>query len=110
VVEEEKENIECLVVGLPTATAGIRAGAQGELAYYLSRGMFRDRLNLWHGAELRGIPSVYDGCGAAFSLEHALNCVKGGNMEQGHDQMKCPPVHAGLCGRGEEGAVLDEVC
>ncbi|CAM9690339.1 unnamed protein product, partial [Heterosigma akashiwo] len=49
-------------------------GPSKQYGFDLSREMFRNRLNLRHdGQELRGLPSVCDGCGAPFSLEHALN-------------------------------------
>jgi len=51
-----KENI-CLA-GLLTTV-----GPSKQNGFDLSREMFRDRLNLQHGQELQGLPSVCDGCG-----------------------------------------------
>ena len=44
----------------------------------LSREEFRDSLRLRFGLEIDGIPAKCDGCGADFTIAHALNCKVGG--------------------------------
>mmetsp|Transcript_16579 Transcript_16579/g.25574 ORF Transcript_16579/g.25574 Transcript_16579/m.25574 type:complete len:119 (+) Transcript_16579:726-1082(+) len=96
--KEEEENVERLVADLPkrpkralervrkeNMSGWLTVGPSKQYGFDLSREMFRDRLNLRHGQELRGLPSVCDGCGAPFSLEHALNYMKGGVIKLGHD-------------------------
>ena len=49
---------------------------------------FCDSLALWYPRScLRG-PSVCNGCGASFSLCHALDCRKGGLVTQHHNEIR----------------------
>ena len=49
---------------------------------------FRDALALRYRKPLLNVPSGCDGCGAPFSLDHALVCRKGGLIIQRHNEVR----------------------
>ena len=49
---------------------------------------FRDALRLRYGMRPEGMPQKCDGCGAAFSVEHALACKVGGQVSARHNDIK----------------------
>ena len=49
---------------------------------------FRDALALRYRKHLLNVPSGCDGCGAPFSLDHALVCRKGGLIIQRHNEVR----------------------
>jgi hypothetical protein len=53
----------------------------------LSADEFRDNLRLRFGFEPVGLPSHCDGCGAKFTVEHGLQCKKGGLVSVRHDDV-----------------------
>ena len=54
----------------------------------LSAAEFRDALSLCYCRPSLGLPAICDGCGAPFSLEHALDCKKGGLVIQRHNEVR----------------------
>ena len=54
----------------------------------LSAAEFRDALSLRYCRPSLGLPAICDGCGAPFSLEHALDCKKGGLVIQRHNEVR----------------------
>ena len=54
----------------------------------LSATQFRDQLAIRYHQEPVALPSVCDGCGAAFSLQHGLDCMKGGLIKKGHNSVR----------------------
>ena len=54
----------------------------------LSAVEFRDALALRYHRPLLRVPSQCDGCGAPFSLTHALDCRKGGLVTQRHNEIR----------------------
>jgi hypothetical protein len=53
----------------------------------LSREEFQDNLAIRYGLRPRGLPDRCDGCNEPFSVEHGLNCKKGGFVGQRHDDV-----------------------
>ena len=53
----------------------------------LSTTEFRDALARQYNRPLLKLPANCDGCGAATSLEHALDCKKGGLVTQRHNEV-----------------------
>jgi len=54
----------------------------------LSAQEFRDGLALHYKKPLLSLPSVCDGCGASFSIEHALDCHFGGLVSRRHNEVR----------------------
>ena len=54
----------------------------------LSATEFRDALTMRYNRPLLNMPANCDGCGAATSLEHALDCKKGGLVTQSHNEVR----------------------
>ena len=53
----------------------------------LSPQQFRDALSLRYNRSLMLMPPTCDGCGAAFTLSHALDCRKGGLVVRRHNEI-----------------------
>ena len=54
----------------------------------LSAQEFRDGLALRYKKPLLSVPSVCDGCGTQFSIEHALDCRFGGLVSRRHNEVR----------------------
>ena len=54
----------------------------------LSAQEFRDGLALRYRKPLLSLPSVCDGCGALFSIEHSLDCRFGGLVTRRHNEVR----------------------
>ena len=62
---------------MPSAVSGTEPG----------RDEFRDAIRLRYGKTPANLPEKCDGCGAKFTLEHALSCKVGGLVIQRHDEI-----------------------
>ena len=67
---------------LPSTVNGTELGAQE----------WREYLFLRYGIDPPDLPCHCDGCGAAFSIYHALDCKKGGLITACHNKL-CDGVH-----------------
>ncbi len=56
--------------------------------YDMSAVQFRDQLAIRYHQSPAGLPAVCDGCGASFSLQHGLDCAKGGLVKKGHNDLR----------------------
>ncbi len=54
----------------------------------LSAQEFRDAFLLRYGRSPGDLPSLCDGCGQKFSVQHALECKKGGNVILRHNEIR----------------------
>ena len=54
----------------------------------LSAQEFQDGLALRYKKVLSPLPLSCDGCGASFSIEHTLDCKKGGLITQHHNEVR----------------------
>jgi hypothetical protein len=54
----------------------------------LSAQEFRDALFLRYGRSPGDLPSHCDGCGQKFTIQHALECKKGGKVIQRHNELR----------------------
>eukprot|EP00804_Cyclotella_cryptica_P004744 CCRYP_016226-RG/>CCRYP_016226-RG protein AED:0.29 eAED:0.29 QI:0/-1/0/1/-1/1/1/0/415 len=62
----------------------------------LSLQEWHDNISLRYGMVPRGLPRKCDGCGAGFTVEHGLNCKKGGLVSLRHNDVRDEWAH--LCG------------
>ena len=75
---ERGKSCGCWLSASPTAVNGLELSAQE----------FRDNLHIRHGRQPTNMQPECDGCGAHFTLQHALECKKGGLIHVRHDEVK----------------------
>ena len=63
---------------LPSTVNGTKLGAQE----------WHDTLFLRYGMEPPDLPTLCDGCGARFTISHALDCKKGGLVRACHNELR----------------------
>ena len=58
-----------------------------EEGYDMSATQFCDHLAIRYHHEPVGLPASCGGCGVPFSLQHGLDCAKGGLVKKGHNDL-----------------------
>ena len=56
--------------------------------YDMTATQFYDQLAIRYHHKPSGLPAVCDGCGKPFSLQHGLDCAKGGLVKKGHNDLR----------------------
>ena len=75
----------------------------------LSAQEFRDGLALRYSREPNDLPSICDGCGAKFSVEHALDCKRGGLITQRHNEVRDELAHLSVLAYGDRNVSKEPV-
>ncbi len=98
-LKAEKEKFSDLMLKLPVDTRrtlerGKETGTWLSIAPTIVQGTvlssqeFRDSLHLRYSRTPPDLPKHCDGCGSKFSIEHALQCKKGGLVNQRHNEIR----------------------
>ena len=82
---------------LPSTVAGTDLSAQE----------FRDALCMRYGRTPKDLPTHCDGCGSKFTMQHALQCKKGGLVIYRHDEVKNELAHLIMTAMSDS-AIRDE--
>ena len=56
--------------------------------YDMTATQFCDQLVIRYHHEPPALPTACDGCGTPFSLQHGLDCAKGGLVKKGHNDLR----------------------
>jgi hypothetical protein len=84
----QPEHISRIIRRAPTTGQWLSITPTTSSQTLLSPVEFRDGLHLRYGMNPPGLPSQCDGCGVQFTLDHGLNCKKGGLVIQRHNELR----------------------